>query len=523
MRAFDSRPYKAYFIVLLIILTAGVYSSTLSGGFVYDDNSQILENRWIRDFSNIPEVLTSSGTSFQNKSANTYRPMLHLVFMAEYHLFGLNPLWYHLVNILLHTANAMLFYILASFLFSCERAARPSIKGRAQVLPFPAPVTVLDCLPPFLGALLFALNPVNTEVVSWLSAVPELAFTLFLFLSFYLYAASKGRTALYAFSLISFFLALLSKETALSLLFLIAAYDFAGEGWSFIKGWKRYLPFTLVAFGYMALRTYAVGGIIHHKQANLGAFEAFINIFPLIFEYIGKLFLPINLNALYEFHPAQGISDYRVILGFAAVLIFAALMYIFREVKIIFLGLVSIMVPLLPVLYVPALSSAAFADRYLYLPSAGYALLLAFAVKSIIPRPPRKLNIPGLLVLGLAVTAVLLYSFGSVKRSMVWRDDYTLWKDTVSKSPNNANAHYNFAWASHGKGDLRGAEINYREAIRLDPGSADAHYNLGLVYTGESLFPEALAEFREALRIDPGYSEARERISALEGLSNGAH
>jgi len=100
----------------------------------------------------------------------------------------------------------------------------------------------------------------------------------------------------------------------------------------------------------------------------------------------------------------------------------------------------------------------------------------------------------------------------------VWRSDYTLWADTVKRSPNNPNAHYNLAWASQARGELALAEAHYRETIRLDAGAADAHFNIGIIYAGMGMYDKAAAEFTEALRINPGYESAGRELERVRRL-----
>lgn len=508
------RIYAVLAVMTLLAVSLGVYSVTLEYGFVYDDQTQVLENPWIRELSRVPDILSSSGTAFQNKAANTFRPLLHLVFMAEYHAFGLKAWGWHLVNVLLHSLNAVMVFLVASTIFSDETAE--TLRERTAGLASRPPV--LASVPPFFAGLLFALHPVNSEVVSWVSAVPELTFTLFLLLSFYIYVRGGEDTAsVRMLSLVFFFLALLGKETALSLVFIIFAYEYSRGDGGLKRGIKRSLPYLLAAVPYLALRTYAVGGMLHHKQADLSAYGALLNAFPLAQKYFWKLLWPSGLNALYEFYPVSSPLDPGVTGGAAAALMMGAAFFLARRSKAALVGLSMVAAPLLPVLYIPALSSAPFADRYMYLPTAGLAILLSYAMKRAFSIR-RSRPAPAVVILLVLATALsFTCAAATIKRSPVWKDDYSLWADTVKKSPNNANVHYNLAWASQERGYIPGAIEHYREAARLDPErSADAHYNLGVIYNRERAFDMAAVEFREALRADPGYAGAQEKLMVLE-------
>ncbi len=118
---------------LIAAITLGVYSSTLLNGFVYDDNHILLGNIWVTDFRYASDILFSSLMSFDaaKTASNTYRPLLFFLFMAEHYVFGFKPLGFHLVNIVLHAANAVLVYYLAIFLLkdACGEGDRGRLIG----------------------------------------------------------------------------------------------------------------------------------------------------------------------------------------------------------------------------------------------------------------------------------------------------------------------------------------------------------------------------------------------------------
>ncbi|MBI5493369.1 MAG: tetratricopeptide repeat protein [Deltaproteobacteria bacterium] len=492
---------------LIAAVTLGVYASTLLNGFVYDDNHILLSNIWVTDFRYAPDILFSPLMSFDaaKTASNTYRPLLFFLFMAEHYVFGFKPLGFHLVNIVLHAANAVLVYYLAGFFLKGSFGEGEGDRGR---------LTGTVCA--VFAGLVFSLHTVNTEVVNWVSAQAELTYTFFTLASFNIFirAGAGRRTGLMILSALFFLLALFCKETAAALLPIIFLYGLTEKGRGPVKGWKGYLLFVLTFFAFMAIRTYAIGGIIHHKQADLGIWSAVVNVFPLVAGYFSKLVYPSGLNILYEFHPARGLSDIRVIAGIAITIAFMVCAVFFRRRRPVYTALVVAAVPLLPVLYIPALSTAASADRYLYLPSVGFAILLAYLCGQALKRR-------GTAVAAVFVSVILLaaYSVASIERGRVWRDDYSLWADALKKSPNNPNVHYNFAWASHGKGDFGNAIAHYSETIRLDKGAADAHYNLGVIYAYRKDTKEAAFEFREALKINPGYKEAADRLLEIQSGS----
>ena len=469
---------KAVAIALLAAIVLAVWSAALNNGFVYDDHKYLLGNPWVKDAAFTADIFSSSASGFQpgDATSNTYRPMLYMLYMAEYLTFGLKPFYFHLVNVLCHALNAALVFLLASKLLEKEGSGR--------------------VYPAFFAGLAFGLHTINTEAVNWVSASTELFFALFVLAGLNLYLRRSS-----GFLSAPFFLAaLLFKETAAAMPVVVFLYDFS-RGREMRGRWKAYAMFAAAGGLYWYMRFHAIGGLMHHKQSDLSFLEAGLNVFPLVAAYLGKLVLPVGLSAIYEFRPAVSLFDVRVMAGVAVVAGFLAAIFFSRKSPAIFTGLAMMAAPLLPVLYVPALSSSAMADRYLYLPSAGLAIVLA----SLASRLEGKAAIASA-VLASALLAAL--AAGSVGRSHAWQSDKALWGDAVRKAPNASNAHYNYAWASYESGDLITAIEHYRRAAALAP-SADAHYNLGVIFMGQSLIEEADAEFRAALMIDPAFNEAR--------------
>lgn len=479
---------KALATAAVAVIVIAVWAVSLGNGFVYDDHKYLVGNPWVKDAAFTGDIFSSSTAAFNPSDAtsNTYRPMLYMLYMAEYLAFGLTPFYFHLVNILAHAVNAALvFFIAAAFL---EKEGRASI------------------FPSLFAGLVFGLHTINAEAVNWVSASTELFFTLFVLAGFNLYLMRASGVLSAPF----FLVALLFKETAAALPLIIFIYDYSKSRLLLRDRWKAYAFFIAAGFVYALMRFNAIGGVMHHKQADLSALEAFINIFPLVGAYFAKLAFPVNLSAIYEFHPARSVFDLRVIAGAAVVLAFCGALFFSRRRPAVFVGLSMMAIPLLPVLYVPALSSSAMADRYLYLPSAGLAIVLA-SFASVLDGKAAKASVV------LAVALLVAWAAGSVSRSQVWRSDYSLWADAARKAPNSPNAHYNYAWASHNAGDLREAVEHYRRAASLAP-SADAHYNLGVIFMGQSMIDEADAEFRAALGIDPGFDGARARLMEIKRL-----
>jgi len=196
-----SKRIPALPILIILLVSFGIYFNALFNGFVYDDKLQVLDNRWIKDLNHIPDMFSKSVWSFQGETiiSNYYRPLMHLFFMLNYYIFGLRPWGFHLLNILFHTGVSILVFVNASRLLRA-----PSNSSQLGEQGFVG--SLLS--PPFVGALVFATHPIHTEAVAWVSGVPELSYTFFFLLSLYLYMRfEEGMKGMYPLSLLSFSIA----------------------------------------------------------------------------------------------------------------------------------------------------------------------------------------------------------------------------------------------------------------------------------------------------------------------------
>lgn len=262
-------------------------------------------------------------------------------------------------------------------------------------------------------------------------------------------------------------------------------------------------------------------------------------------QYLEKLIFPINLNVFYVFHPIKSILEVRGILSLVTTLGFITLLFAAaKKDKIFFFSLFMIAAPLLPVFYIRGLGVNPFTERYLYLPSVGFVIVVALLLDRVRRNKPfRNVSfVAFLLVVG-------LYSMGTLNRNAVWKDNYALFSDTVKKSPDGATPHYNLANAYHDKGLIDKAIEHYKTALALNPdhveardnlGSsylekglineaieqylavlklrpdlAEAHYNLGLAYIKKGLKSDAIGEFKQALHIRANFSEARQALEII--------
>ena len=351
-----------------------------------------------------------------------------------------------------------------------------------------------------------------------MGSIPDLSYTFFYLLAFYLYVRSTerkdGSPFLFSLSLVSFALALLCKEPAMSLLLILPAYDYITREEFPGNAIRRYIPYIAVAALYLTVRFAVLSGLSVTSWHGSEGGKWLLNIPFLFSRYLWKLVLPTELNAFYSFRPVDTLTDLRLIIGILVGACFLISVYMaFRKKGLAFLSLVIIAVPLLPALYVPAIGGTPFGERYLYLPSVGFVLMLTLILSRF--KSSRKTG-TGILIIAFFVIAAF-YASGTVSRNKIWKDDYHLWGDVVKKSPNSDIGYNNLGRAYFIRGNIDQAIDNYQKALRLNPGNEEAHGNLGAAFASKNIYNEAERHFLIALELRPGYSDAHNNIGILYG------
>jgi len=363
-RIFGAKQTRRYLSWLLLAAFL-VYANTLINGFVSDDLQQIEGNPYAHSFRYVGKIFTTTVWSFQGSEGltNYYRPLMMFDYLLCNKAFQGYPFGFHLINLFLNCLVVWLVFLLCRKLFSDDRAA-------------------------FVAAVLFAFHPVHAEAVAWVAAVTELQLAVFYLLTFLFFLRLSESTAkpwTQVLMCMSFLLALLSKEQAVTLAVLATIYehfyrdDRSQTTWA--KKFSRYAGLWLLTGAYLVFRVVVLHGFAPVAQRpDLTVFQLALSGLSLIGQYAGKLFWPHPLIAFYLFEKSTSFSDPRVLLGaivFAIVLVlFVAL---WKRARPYSLWLLWMAVTLAPVLNVRWMAASAFAERYLYLPSVGFCLLIAGA------------------------------------------------------------------------------------------------------------------------------------------------
>ncbi len=511
-------------LALVLLATAAAYLWTLQFGFVYDDLGQIVSNPLIQSWRYLPNYFRGNVWMQQSPVGNYYRPLFLIWLLVNHSLFGLHPFFWHLTSILAHLGVTSVVYWLVLRLSRDQKIAA-------------------------IAALIFGVHPVHVESVTWISGVPDPLLALLVipsFLAFMNYREDKGGKWL-AISVGLFSAALLAKETAIVLPGLVVAYVLlcADAPWAKKLGdaVKSLVPYAVVSGVYLVLRAAALRGLAH-TTVEIPATISLYTLPSVVWFYIKQLFIPVHLSAFYDTPYVTHVSWKYLLAPLTGVLISIAVLavaYWKSRSPLVGLAAAWVLLPLAPVVNLSLLPMGDFVhDRYLYLPSIGFAVLVAIALAKLdeISIAPR---FAASAVVGVIVVAMIA---GTVVQSRPWKDDITLYAHGMKIAPNNdlprnklaatfvarglydngirmyafvlANdpdywyANYRMGYAQYMTGHYDKAQQYLAKSV-AENAVPDALYYLGLASTQLKQYDTAESALREALKREPkapGYSFA---------------
>ena len=504
-------------IAVLIIISLAVYYNSLSNGFVFDDYAIIVENKHIiQDLSNsLPSFFNNSYFKIAAGEAS-YRPVATLSYFLIHSFAGLNPFYFHLSSVLLHTLNVILAYLLFRMLLG----------NRFKAL---------------LAGLLFACHPALTETIDCIAFNEDLL-TAFFFLSallLYVKSVEKGAAgAAYFLSLLFYFCGLLSKEMAITLLPIMLLYDLTfrgGKGQSLsvkyvvrsVKSrWLYYLGYTGVSIFYLVLRFVIFTHPADRIKPHFGSLSERLLYLPNhIFSFVKLAVAPYDLNVEYVFSYPRAFFEISHLVGF---FIMAGLVvssfFLFRRFKVIFFGIWWFIITLFPVFNLVQIFNP-FAERYLYIPVIGFCLVVPIILYGIFNRAVTRAVAVNMATLFVVLVITGVYSATTIARNRDWKDGFTLWSKTVKQSPDSGVAHGSLGRAYQERGLLKEAIAEYDTAVKLMPNHYKAFYNLGVVYDQKGEFNKAVDNLKMSITINPGFANAHYNLANLyhkRGLSDDA-
>jgi len=477
------RKIKPYFLVLLLIsaICGLTYSNSLHNPFIWDDEGLVVRNSLIHHWQNIFKAFSNDLYYGAASGSNFYRPLQSLSFIFDYYFWQLNPFGYHLTNIVLQIGVSFLVYLL-----------------------------VFNLLDSFVIALwtsvLFAVTPVHTEAVAYISGRTEMLMGFLVILSLLLFIKSQKPNAkhpklILLFSVFSFILALLSKEVAIVFPLVIGGYIFymtrerIKEKCYLIKNIS---PFVLTALIYLYLR-FSVFSFSTLRPAALSKISWWIrlSVFPkVILTYFKILLLPTGLHMSRELVRPISFGGILAAVFLLGAIIFSCIYFLKYSTKnkvsafMLFWALVFF-IPQSGVFPI----NAFVAEHFIYLSSISFFLLVVCFLHKFLRKK----------IFILTVSLVcLFYIFLTSARNYEWGNPINFYKQIIKYSPSSFQAHNNLGLQYQHLGRFDEAIYEYKRALEIKPDLIEAHANLADLYFKLNAFDAAKVEYELLEKLDLG-------------------
>jgi len=489
--------------LLVALFTLAAFLPALQNQFVnWDDKDNFLDNPHYRGlgWTHLRWMWTTH--------LGHYIPLTWMTLGLDYLLWGMNPVGYHLTNLLLHAANAVVFFFVVRRILTL---ALPSPSERGHALAVSAG----------FAALVFAIHPLRVESVAWVTERRDVLSGL-LYLSailVYLLAcegAARGR-GWYWLSVAVFVGALLSKSMVVNLPVVLVILDVyplrrlgGAVGWWSERARRVYvekIPFVLLAATASAIALMAQ--LSHDTMVSVvqlsGLGRIVVSVYGLSF-YLWKTVAPVNLSPLYELPSTVNPWAPPFLLSYGLVLaITAIVLAVRRRVPGLPAAWVAYIVVLLPVLGIFQSGPQIAADRYTYLAGLGWAILAGAGLLSCWRSSRRsKTGTPATwLLAGIAFCVVVGLGVLTWNQVQIWHDSERLWTHVLAIDPQSSIAENNLGGVRADQKKPAEAIEHYQRALQIKPKYAEAHYNLGVVLAQQGKPAEAIEHYRQALRIKP--------------------
>ncbi|OGJ55655.1 hypothetical protein A2706_00100 [Candidatus Peribacteria bacterium RIFCSPHIGHO2_01_FULL_51_35] len=461
-----SRIRLQHVAIAIVLLCIAIFGLHLGNDFVLlDDGILIFRNPFIAQLT--PWSLKMIFTTYDPE---LYVPLTLFTYQIEHLLFGFKPFFFHLDNLLLHIANALLVLTIT------YKISRKNLALAAFV------------------AILFAIHPLHTEAVLWASARKDTLSALFFLLSMdaFLRYRSRENKKWYIGSIVFFLLALLSKVSVIMLPFIFLMLDVRDKR-PLKKSLLEQIPYFVLAmiFGIVA---------ILGKTKNIAGSDPLTTLLlamkSTVF-YIAKLFVPLQLSVIYpQTDPVSLMAPefIAIILGCIAlaIIFFVSLRY----AKDVAFGLAFFGLMLIPN-YSNFLKNNFFyfaSDRYAYLASVGFFLAIGAVL---VPFVQKKSTIAASAFL----TVIVIFSGLTFVHGKTWKNSEALYRNVLDNYPRSGVALNNLGDVLMKQDDAAAAKEYFEQALEVSPGLLQAHLNLGNVYRAENALDKAVEEYRMFIRI----------------------
>jgi len=463
-----------FIFLFLAALVLAVYANSFGNGFVSDDVGVFLKSENFKHFSSI----FSGAAHFSVPAFFQY---------AAFHIGGLHPMTFRVINIFFHLGCVFVIYILLSL----------SMNKRVAII----------------AASVFAIHPILTESVSWISGGLYAMYAFFFLLSLLFYLFSENDKKYFRYSVFFYVLAIFSSEKALVLFLVFALYELAFGSLKY--NWKKIMPFFSISVFLLIVYALKIGGRVSDVTAasyqqgpsSGGLYNPLVQIPVAIGSYLKLIFWPARLT-LYQtemsFSQGQFIVLLLIFLAFLG-----ALFWSWRKNKDIFFWLAFFAITLLPTL-TPFKISWIVAERYVYLGTLGIIVVVAMGINKILEFNENA-KMAGWFLLILIVGTL---SARTIVRNKDWKSEDTLWIATAQIAPSGQQIHNNLGDVYARQGNFDKAVEEFKTAIGINPNYADAYHNLANTYQAMGQLDLAIENYQKAIEINPGLWQSYQNLAA---------
>lgn len=454
------------FLVLLVCLA---YINSLNNDFVSDDLTAILKNE---ELGKISYVL--------NRPTAFLGPLFYFTINK---IFGQIPIYYRLINFSFHLGTVLITYILLCILLDSKAA--------------------------FFAASIFAVHPVLSEAVSWISGGAYSQSSFFIILSLLAYIlAIKNKKFLFV-SVAGFMLSLFSSGMAVvfPLMVLMFVISFGGIR----KNYKSLIPFLVIGIMWGAIYLGKIGErmavlkAVYYQEHQI--LNPLLQIPVAVTSYLELIFWP-KLLTLYHSEMTFSLRQYFIRLG-VFIIFLGIIVYGYMRSRRIFFWLSFFIIGLLPTL-TPLGISWIVAERYVYLGSLGIFAVVALGIKQV--SGIKKLKIISYIIFSLIIIALCART---ILRNIDWKNEDNLWIATAKTSPSSPNAHNNLGDVYSRHKNLDKAAQEFKKAIQIKPNYADAYHNLADTYRQMGKFKEAIQYYQRAIHFNPNLWQSYQNLAAI--------
>jgi len=462
-------------ILMLGILVGVVYLNTLDNEFVSDDIAAIQLNPRL---DNIHQLIGSPIAAVSGLSR-----------FVIFKLFGAWPLPFRLTNIIFHLANVVLIYFVIELLLNHKVA--------------------------LITATLFAVHPIQTESVTWISGGFSTYSSFFVLISLIFFIKStnqKFRAKQYCLSLLAFFIGMGFWEKNMGYPAILVGYLFAYQRLK--KHWSKILPFFGISLIwiiiYVSMIPQRIGSLSVQYSNQVEMANPLVQIPVALSSYVELIAFPKDLTLYHsDLNMTKQKFAVRVAITLSLIALFVYGLFKNRQLS---LWLGFFVVALSPTL-TPFGISSVVAERYVYLGTLGIYVLIALGLDKVLDRIN---NAEGrqLAIFGWGILVVLLMG-RSIIRNQDWQNQDTLWLAAGKTSPNSAQNNNNLGDYYGRYGNTEMAIYHFKRAIELNPQYADAHHNLANTYVALGEFELALENYQKAAQLNPNLWQSYQQMAAV--------